>query len=155
MHCSFESCLFTQTLAIDCGPLMAPINGSISGDKTTYPNLLRFECDEGFTLNGFNERHCQANGKWSGNATFCQGGTNLLNYESFVSLLLLLFFFNAFNHLDNRLHDTDLLSFVELSERLWALASSKEWHIIRGSNHLSQQNQLLLRRWIHSVGIYC
>ncbi|XP_067016814.1 sushi, von Willebrand factor type A, EGF and pentraxin domain-containing protein 1-like isoform X7 [Acropora muricata] len=62
----------TLCSAIDCGPLMAPINGSISGDKTTYPNLLRFECDEGFTLNGFHERHCQANGKWSGNATFCQ-----------------------------------------------------------------------------------
>ena len=73
---------------------MAPINGSVSGDKTTYPNLLRFECDEGFTLNGFHERHCQANGKWSGNTTFCQGGTNFLNYEgeSFVALLLLLLF---------------------------------------------------------------
>lgn len=89
---------------------MAPVNGSISGDKTTYPNLLKFECDEGFTLNGFDERHCQANGKWSGNATYCQGGTNFLKYEDKSFVTLLLFFFNAFNQPDNRLHNTDLLS---------------------------------------------
>ncbi|XP_068694975.1 sushi, von Willebrand factor type A, EGF and pentraxin domain-containing protein 1-like isoform X1 [Montipora foliosa] len=64
--------LTTSCTAIDCGPLLSPKNGTISGVNTRYPNVLRFDCDEGFTLNGPHERHCQASGKWSGNNTFCQ-----------------------------------------------------------------------------------
>ncbi|XP_015755037.1 PREDICTED: sushi, von Willebrand factor type A, EGF and pentraxin domain-containing protein 1-like isoform X6 [Acropora digitifera] len=58
--------------AIDCGPLRSPTNGSVFGLKTIYPNLLRFECEEGFTLNGSPVRNCRANGTWSGEDTFCQ-----------------------------------------------------------------------------------
>ena len=69
-------CVFT---AIDCGPLRSPTNGSVFGLKTIYPNLLRFECEEGFTLNGSPVRNCQANGTWSGEDTFCQGNCTKTN----------------------------------------------------------------------------
>ena len=43
------------------------------GKETTYPNSLRFNCDEGFILNGSWLRKCLTNGTWSGNETKCQG----------------------------------------------------------------------------------
>lgn len=61
------------SLAIDCGYLPVPRNGSIIGGETKFPNLLRFECDEGFTLVGSHEKKCLANGTWSGTNTFCEG----------------------------------------------------------------------------------
>ncbi|KAL9989269.1 hypothetical protein ACROYT_G003802 [Oculina patagonica] len=62
----------TKCEAVDCGELDNPINGSRHGSKTSFPNLLQFNCDEGFILHGSNERQCLANGSWSGNQTFCE-----------------------------------------------------------------------------------
>lgn len=59
--------------AKDCGPLAVPTNGSSLGNLTIFPNKIHFGCDEGFNLRGSHTRHCQANGTWSGNQTFCQG----------------------------------------------------------------------------------
>lgn len=58
---------------IDCGPLAVPTNGSSIGFLTTFPNKIDFSCDEGFFLRGSQTRHCEENGTWSGNQTFCQG----------------------------------------------------------------------------------
>ncbi len=58
-------------LAIDCGPLPDPMNGSSIGDLTVFPNIIRFSCEPGFFLNGSSWRECQANGTWSGNETTC------------------------------------------------------------------------------------
>lgn len=60
-------------LAVDCGVLLAPLNGSLHGSLTTFPNLVEFSCDEGFLLEGSYERRCQANTTWSGQTTFCRG----------------------------------------------------------------------------------
>ena len=60
-------------LAVDCGPLSVPINGSSSGDSTVYPNSVLFKCDSGFNLNGSSTRMCQANETWSGLAAVCVG----------------------------------------------------------------------------------
>ena len=64
---------FTLFLAIDCGPLSAPINGSFSGISTVFPNSVLFNCDPGFILNGSTVRLCQPNGTWSGFLTVCSG----------------------------------------------------------------------------------
>ena len=64
------SCLF---VAVDCGELDIPTNGSRLGRKTFFPNVLHFACDKGFILHGSSERQCMANGTWSGNQTFCKG----------------------------------------------------------------------------------
>ena len=59
--------------AIDCGIVQTPQNGTMRGGMTIYPNLLRFDCDVGFTLYGSNSRKCQANGNWSGSEALCKG----------------------------------------------------------------------------------
>ncbi|KAJ7383495.1 hypothetical protein OS493_027659 [Desmophyllum pertusum] len=64
--------LTTVCVAKDCGPLAVPTNGSSTGDLTIFPNKIVFGCDEGFNLRGSYNRHCQANGTWSGNETLCQ-----------------------------------------------------------------------------------
>lgn len=80
MSCS--SVLNVIYLAVDCGTLSAPLNGSVQGSVTTFPNVLQLGCDRGFTLEGSNVRKCQANATWSGRTTFCKG-------VEFVSCLFL------------------------------------------------------------------
>lgn len=66
--------LFVSTiLAVDCGVLSSPLNGSSSGNRTVYPNSVRLWCDSGFVLHGSWLRTCQSNGKWDGNETICEG----------------------------------------------------------------------------------
>ena len=60
-------------LAVNCGGLSSPINGSISGNLTVYPNIVTFSCDPGFILRGSSVRKCQSNGTWDGYETVCQG----------------------------------------------------------------------------------
>ena len=64
---------FSPILAKDCGNLSTPLNGSVSGYETTYPNELEFKCDVGFELRGSASRRCEADGKWSGVEVTCQG----------------------------------------------------------------------------------
>ena len=52
---------------------MAPKNGSMFGNQTTFPNEVSFRCDEGFIMTGPGKRRCQKDGTWSGNATLCAG----------------------------------------------------------------------------------
>ena len=59
--------------AKDCGHLETPMNGSLSGNKTFYPNTVKFSCDEGFDLLGSQVRSCLSSGLWSGNQTSCKG----------------------------------------------------------------------------------
>ena len=60
-------------LAVDCGPLSVPMNGSSSGDSTVFPNNILFNCDPGFILSGSFKRMCRPNGTWSGFVTKCTG----------------------------------------------------------------------------------
>ena len=59
--------------AVDCGHPPTPRNGTVQGERTNYPNILRFKCDEGFTLLGSATRKCVTNGTWSGVDPICQG----------------------------------------------------------------------------------
>lgn len=60
-------------LAVDCGRLSAPLNGSMQGSATTFPNVLEFSCDLGFILGGSAVRKCQANATWTGKTAICRG----------------------------------------------------------------------------------
>ena len=66
----FSDCI---RLAKNCGHLSKPLNGSVIGSDTTYPNEVEFECDEGFELQGSASRKCEANGQWSGEEVKCKG----------------------------------------------------------------------------------
>ena len=59
--------------ANDCGQPQPFQNGSIIGVSTVYPNVMHFNCDEGFILRGSSKIQCQANGTWSKSASFCEG----------------------------------------------------------------------------------
>lgn len=63
----------SSNTAVDCGPLKAPLNGSLTGNLTVFPNIVQFECDPGFLLSGSSLRMCQANGTWHGLNTKCSG----------------------------------------------------------------------------------
>jgi len=60
-------------LAVNCGGLSSPMNGSISGNLTVYPNIVTFSCDPGFILRGSSVRKCQSIGTWDGYKTVCKG----------------------------------------------------------------------------------
>ena len=60
-------------VAVNCGPLPVPINGSSSGASTVFPNNVLFNCDHGFILSGSTMRTCQPNGTWSGLPSLCSG----------------------------------------------------------------------------------
>ena len=60
-------------VAVNCGGLSSPMNGSIFGNLTVYPNIVTFGCDLGFILRGSSVRKCQSNGTWDGYKTVCEG----------------------------------------------------------------------------------
>lgn len=49
------------------------MNGSLLGKETIYPNEVEIDCDEGFILRGSHRRKCEADRKWSGDTTVCEG----------------------------------------------------------------------------------
>ena len=65
--------------AKDCGMLSVPMNGSLTGVETTFPNAVTFSCDEGFILNGSSVRRCLSDGSWSGFQTTCEGELALMH----------------------------------------------------------------------------
>ena len=69
----YHTVSFYTLVAVDCGPLSDPMNGSSLGDSTVFPNSVLFKCAPGFNLNGSSTRMCQANGTWSGVAVRCVG----------------------------------------------------------------------------------
>ena len=60
-------------LAIDCGPPQPLLNGTLSGEMTDYPNIVKLTCDMGFILRGPPLIKCQENGAWSWIGAFCEG----------------------------------------------------------------------------------
>lgn len=70
--------------AVDCGPLLAPNNGTKTGDKTTFLNEVIFHCDDGHDLKGSSSRVCQANKQWSGEETSCEGE----NHISYIHVVM-------------------------------------------------------------------
>ena len=83
----FKLVLFSMIFpkAVDCGQISAPVNGSITGDKSTYPSYVDIYCDQGFVLRGSHRRKCQANGQWNGTDASCAGNkpeyhNNLLHH---------------------------------------------------------------------------
>jgi len=86
--CILFKILIICTSAVDCGSLHAPRNGSMTGSKTVFPNIIEFRCDEGFDLLGSASRKCKSDGKWSGNVTACKGTAKAIFLVQFINLIV-------------------------------------------------------------------
>ena len=73
-------------LARDCANLPAPLNGTVIGNQTTYPNKLTFLCDEGFDLVGSSVLQCKADGYWNERQPICNGNVDILSHINWIDL---------------------------------------------------------------------
>ena len=56
---------------VDCLNLTSPSNGQVSLTTTTFGSVATYSCEEGYLLEGFPMRECQANGNWSEEEPVC------------------------------------------------------------------------------------
>lgn len=64
-------CVCTDVTEVDCGPLEAPLNGTIFLPSTGFEAMATYACDDGFMLVGPETRTCQLDGEWSGEDPMC------------------------------------------------------------------------------------
>ncbi len=64
----------TIIVAVDCGELRDPADGSVTIVGTTFESTAEYTCNIGFILIGNLRRTCQANGQWSGSEPACTSG---------------------------------------------------------------------------------
>ncbi len=71
--CNALSCfdMIPYTLAVDCGSLTDPTNGTVDASPTTFMSTATYTCNTGYNINGGNTSTCQANGTWSGSEPTC------------------------------------------------------------------------------------
>ncbi len=56
---------------VSCSVLVAPSNGTLTGDSVSYWSEVTYSCDLGYILSGDADRTCQADGVWSGSDPVC------------------------------------------------------------------------------------
>ena len=56
---------------INCGDPGSPSNGNSQVSGSTFGSTVNHTCNEGYELNGVNERECLANGSWSAPLPSC------------------------------------------------------------------------------------
>lgn len=60
-------------LVLRCDALNAPKNGKLVGNDFTVGKSVRFECNDGFNLNGATTLNCGVDGKWNSPVPTCEG----------------------------------------------------------------------------------
>ncbi|XP_031574709.1 complement C2-like isoform X2 [Actinia tenebrosa] len=55
----------------DCPILGIPVSGIKIGNRYQFGSVVRFECEEGYILQGSSIRRCMPDGKWNGTQTKC------------------------------------------------------------------------------------
>ena len=64
-----------------CGQPDRPTNGRVDTSAgTSFGDVARYSCDEGYTLIGLNETTCQADGLWNGSVPSCE--SKILNWNN-------------------------------------------------------------------------
>ena len=63
----------TFPLGVSCGQPDSPTNGRVDTSAgTSFGDVARYSCDEGYMLVGLNETTCQADGRWNGSVPTCE-----------------------------------------------------------------------------------
>ena len=58
---------------VSCGQPDIPNNGHVDTSAgTSFGDVARYSCDEGYMLIGLEERTCQADGVWNGSVPTCE-----------------------------------------------------------------------------------
>ena len=60
------------SLAVDCGALADPMDGTASLSGTTFGQTALYQCALGYNIVGGSSRTCQENKQWSGTAPTCR-----------------------------------------------------------------------------------
>ena len=56
-----------------CGQPDSPTNGRVNTSAgTSFGDVARYSCDEGYTLIGLNETTCQDDRRWNGSVPICE-----------------------------------------------------------------------------------
>ena len=64
-----------------CGQPDRPTNGRVDTSAgTSFGDVARYLCIEGYTLIGLNETTCQADGRWNGSVPTCE--SKILNWNN-------------------------------------------------------------------------
>lgn len=66
-----------STLAVDCGPLLSPLNGDVSFTSTTFLSEADYSCNIGYIRMGVVSRICQADRDWSNMEPTCDRKFNV------------------------------------------------------------------------------
>ncbi len=72
---------FLFLIAVDCGLLLPLANGTITYTPgTLVGGVAIHECDEGFIVQGGEERVCLEGGEWESAVIFCLKGVLMVTY---------------------------------------------------------------------------
>lgn len=69
-------------LGTDCPILGTPVSGMKTGNRYDFGSTVRFECKEGYMLQGSSIRRCMPNGKWNGTEAKCIGKQSYKLYKT-------------------------------------------------------------------------
>ena len=70
------------TIAIDCGPLLPPVDGTVNVSGTVYGSVAYYSCNDNYLLIGLRTRLCSSYGTWTGTNPVCKskGKVDTYNY---------------------------------------------------------------------------
>ena len=68
-----ETFNFRSFTVKDCGPVVAPSNGTVTVNVTSVGGVATYRCSPGFTLDGPSFRICSPDGVWEGTMPQCRG----------------------------------------------------------------------------------
>ena len=54
-----------KCVPVDCGDIGEIEHGEVKYEATTYKNIAKYSCQNGFTLRGPTDRQCTSSGHWS------------------------------------------------------------------------------------------
>ena len=86
MHVISKFTFFVATTA-DCGPPPILLNGAVSYQDTTEGSEGRYQCNDGFTLEGRMTTVCGANGSWD-STPIRMPTTNRYSYTSYIGQII-------------------------------------------------------------------
>lgn len=91
---SVVECLSLFFCLTDCGSLPDPVHGKVYVPVTTYNSYALYLCQEGYHIEGAQNRRCMATGKWSDENPICEQ-TGLFKY-GYIFVLKYLHFFKIY-----------------------------------------------------------